>query len=379
MKTWDIFCRVIDNYGDIGVCWRLARQLANEHGFNVRLWVDDMTTLMRIWPNANPGHQPFTEQVEICHWSPTLDTFLDCADVVIEAFACELPDTYVAAMARRKATGHAPHWFNLEYLSAEAWIDDCHGLLSIHPQTGLKKAFFFPGFTARSGGLVREQDLLPTRDLFWSSPAAITQWLGTIGVERAPGSLLISLFAYENPAIGSLFNTWQTSPQPIVCVVPEGKILTSINTLLNRCLTGGDKVTLGQLTLIVIPFLNQQEYDLLLWASDINFVRGEDSFVRAQWAGKPFVWHIYPQDESLHLTKLGAFLDQYTKAMDAPCASLVRQLWLSWNQEQDCAEAWSHVAAQYPNWRQHHQYWVNHLKSLGDLASNLVQFCQKTL
>jgi hypothetical protein len=21
---WDIFCRVIDNFGDIGVCWRLA-------------------------------------------------------------------------------------------------------------------------------------------------------------------------------------------------------------------------------------------------------------------------------------------------------------------------------------------------------------------
>ncbi|MBY0444112.1 MAG: elongation factor P maturation arginine rhamnosyltransferase EarP, partial [Burkholderiales bacterium] len=37
---WDIFCRVIDNYGDIGVCWRLARQLSFEHGFAVRLMVD---------------------------------------------------------------------------------------------------------------------------------------------------------------------------------------------------------------------------------------------------------------------------------------------------------------------------------------------------
>ncbi|WP_187492385.1 elongation factor P maturation arginine rhamnosyltransferase EarP, partial [Pantoea agglomerans] len=23
--TWDIFCTVVDNYGDIGVTWRLAR------------------------------------------------------------------------------------------------------------------------------------------------------------------------------------------------------------------------------------------------------------------------------------------------------------------------------------------------------------------
>ena len=25
---WDIFCQVIDNHGDVGVCWRLARELA---------------------------------------------------------------------------------------------------------------------------------------------------------------------------------------------------------------------------------------------------------------------------------------------------------------------------------------------------------------
>ena len=25
--TWDIFCSVVDNFGDIGVTWRLARQL----------------------------------------------------------------------------------------------------------------------------------------------------------------------------------------------------------------------------------------------------------------------------------------------------------------------------------------------------------------
>src|SRR5690554_5010470 len=30
-------CRVIDNYGDISVCWRLARQLANEYPVRVSL------------------------------------------------------------------------------------------------------------------------------------------------------------------------------------------------------------------------------------------------------------------------------------------------------------------------------------------------------
>ena len=39
-RSWDVFCRVVDNYGDAAVCWRLARQLADEHGARVRLWID---------------------------------------------------------------------------------------------------------------------------------------------------------------------------------------------------------------------------------------------------------------------------------------------------------------------------------------------------
>ena len=41
-RTWDIFCSVVDNFGDIGVCWRLARRLSAGLGQQVRLWVDDL-------------------------------------------------------------------------------------------------------------------------------------------------------------------------------------------------------------------------------------------------------------------------------------------------------------------------------------------------
>ena len=44
--AWDIFCTVIDNYGDIGICWRLARQLRVDDGQRVRLWVDDLTSFV---------------------------------------------------------------------------------------------------------------------------------------------------------------------------------------------------------------------------------------------------------------------------------------------------------------------------------------------
>lgn len=379
MKTWDIFCRVVDNYGDIGVCWRLARQLAHEYPFQVRLWVDELDALTRIWPSARNVDQQMLEGVDVCLWHPTFAETITSADVVIEAFACELPATYIAAMAARKKNGNPPHWFNVEYLSAEPWVEECHGLLSIHPQTGLKKAFFFPGFTAKTGGLLCEQPLLAERDSFLASPETATQWLAAKGINRTADSLLISLFAYENNAISSLLTAWQTSTKPITCLVPEGRILTSINSTLNLQLQAGDKLSLGQLQLIVIPFLNQQDYDRLLWACDLNFVRGEDSFVRAQWAAKPLIWHIYPQDDEAHIIKLNAFLDEYTKAMEPALADLTRQLWLVWNHEQDCVEAWNQTLAHHQNWRKHSQHWAQQLNSLGDLASNMVQFCQKTL
>ena len=88
MASWDIFCCVVDNYGDIGVTWRLARQLAGEHGQAVRLWVDDLNAFARLCPEADPA-LPNQRQagVEVRHW-PAQWEDTPAADVVIEAFAC---------------------------------------------------------------------------------------------------------------------------------------------------------------------------------------------------------------------------------------------------------------------------------------------------
>jgi len=306
MKSWDIFCRVIDNYGDIGVCWRLARQLANEYPAKVRLWVDELAALKMIWPSTELAPQQLLERVEVCHWAHQFPDNIQPADVVIEAFACDIPPDYLQSMAAAKQNGHAPVWINLEYLSAEKWVEDCHQMQSVHPQTGLKKIFFFPGFTEKTGGLIRERDLQ-------------TQFL-TINTRVTPlanppydSPLLISLFAYENFAIESLIDAWASGDRQIHCLIPQGRILNSINPLLKKPLTIGEPQTKGSLTLETIPFMNQLEYDQLLQKCDVNFVRGEDSLVRAIWAGKPFVWHIYQQDEDAHMIKLQAFLDLYTK------------------------------------------------------------------
>lgn len=371
-KTWDIFCRVIDNFGDIGVCWRLARQLVAEHNQRVRLWVDDLDSLMRIWPETRQLDQQQLAGVKVCCWHAEFASDVQIADVVIEAFACDIPSQYLAEMARLKSDGIVPVWINLDYLSAEIWVTEFHRMPSAHPTTGLRKTFFFPGFSTRTGGLLREQPLIAERNSFQHIP-----WLEKLGVRPQQGALLVSLFAYENPSIASLLAAWTNSSRPIHCLVPNGKILTSINQSLGQDLTIGDIYTEGKLRLQVIPFIPQTEYDKLLWACDINFVRGEDSFVRAQWAAKPMFWHIYPQDEEVHITKLNAFLDIYTHQASTALKPLLIESWRAWNQGESMDAYWQQLLLQLNDWQQHSHQWCDFLLEQADLASQLVAFCTK--
>lgn len=241
---------------------------------------------------------------------------------------------------------------------------------SAHPATGLRKTFFFPGFTARTGGLLREGSLISARDTFQAAP-----WLASMGFEPQPEALLVSLFAYENPTLANLIKAWAVSSRPIHCLVPSGKILTSINEAIKQELVVGDIYSQGNLHLQVIPFITQTEYDKLLWACDINFVRGEDSFVRAQWAAKPMLWHIYPQEEEVHITKLNAFLDHYTAHYSEQLANTIRASWLAWNQGENIESYWHQLISQLPDWRLHSQIWCDSLLEQPDLAGQLVTFC----
>jgi Uncharacterized protein conserved in bacteria len=200
MASWDIFCSVVDNYGDIGVTWRLARQLAGEHRQQVRLWVDDLAAFVRLCPAADIA-APSQQQsgVEIRLW-PRAWRETPAADVVIEAFACEMPAAYIDAMSQRQTPSL---WLNLEYLSAESWVESCHALPSMQAG-GLQKYFYFPGFTGATGGLLREGDLLARRDAFQGDPAASLRFLQSLGVHPRPQERRISLFAYEQAGLGRL-------------------------------------------------------------------------------------------------------------------------------------------------------------------------------
>jgi len=361
----DIFCAVIDNFGDAGVCWRLARQLASEHGCAVRLYLDRPEVLATM----RQGEQ--VAGVEVGDWLEAERAVP--ADVVIEAFACNPPAAYVARMLRKPP----PVWINLEYLSAETWVEDSHLLPSRHPQLGLTKYFYFPGFSAKTGGLLKEAALDGERRQFQADAEAQRIFWQTCGVSAPQREALrISLFAYENAALPDLLDAWARGGQAIYCAVPVGRSLPAIDAWCGQALQAGDVVERGNLRLAVLPFLSQPDYDRLLWACDLNFVRGEDSFVRAQWAQRPFVWHIYQQDESAHRIKLDAFLARFGAALSVSAREALNAFWHAWETQSGAAECWPGLAAHLPELRSYVTEWSELVTAHGDLSAKLLIFCK---
>lgn len=352
----DIFCHVVDNFGDIGVTWRLAQQLAHEFNIKVRLVVDELASLQKLVSatNALPDQQNI-DGISVHRWHQSIA--LEPSALVIEAFGCELPAAYIAAMA---ASTTPSVWINLEYLSAEAWIGAHHLLPSIHPQTGLRKYFFFPGFGIDTGGLIREHTLLTRRNQYFQSSQ-----------RHRAGELRVFVFGYENAALRALLAALEKSAdsgQKTICIIPPGALATAASKL---------KLTIDvQFT----EFVAQRDFDELLWSHDVLFVRGEDSFVRAQWAAKPFIWQIYPQDDGVHWNKLNAFLDIYCVDLEVPAAAALRELTRAWNAQDatGIGAAWNAMMEQIEVLQAHARCWAEKLADCPDLATNLVTFYEKT-
>ena len=311
-KLWDIFCRVIDNYGDIGVGWRLSVGLA-ARGQQVRFWVDDPSALAWMAPFGAPN-------VEIRHWTTPIETeALAPGDILLESFGCEIDPEFIAAYlgwtrARGLDLGFCQKglWINLEYLSAEGYAERSHCLPSpvmTGPGAGLCKYFFYPGFTGGTGGLLRESDLAERQARFDRA-----DWLQHKGIAWQ-GERLVSLFCYEPPALADLLEQLATGPQATRLLVTAGRATAAVSACTSNKIRLQPTWNMRQqLSISYLSPLTQCDYDYLLWACDLNFVRGEDSLVRALWANKPFIWQIYPQHDDAHHHKLEALLDM----LDAP-------------------------------------------------------------
>jgi uncharacterized repeat protein (TIGR03837 family) len=344
---WDLYCRVIDNHGDAGVAWRLARDLASR-GHTVRLWIDDPSPLAWMAPEGAAG-------VEVRHWTPAPAAAAP-GDVVVELFGCEPPAGFVQAMA---ASASPPVWINLEYLSAESYVERSHGLPSPQhsgPGRGLVRWFYYPGFTPRTGGLLREPGLSAERDAF-----VRRAWLAAQGIGLDPGERLVSLFCYPQAPLADLLDLLAATPTRLLVAAGEAQSVLAGLRLPPR------------VRVHPLPWLSQPDFDRLLWAADLNFVRGEDSLVRALWAGAPFVWQIYPQQDDAHAAKLEAFLRQFAAASPGVSGvdhAAIAALFRGWNGLGGMPATLPPTEA----WQEACRAWRGHLCSQPDLSTQLQAF-----
>jgi uncharacterized repeat protein (TIGR03837 family) len=336
---WDLFCRVIDNYGDVGVCWRLARALAGS-GERVRLWIDDERPLRWMAPGGAPGIvvRPFADAATAAP-----------GDVVVEAFGCDPPPSFVAGMAARAPR---PVWINLEYLSAEPYVDRSHGLRSPQlsgPGVGLDKWFFYPGFTDATGGLLSAA----------GAPADRRAWLAAQGWAPRDGERVVLLFCYENPALPRLLQDLARSPTLLLAA--PGPAQAALH---------GEAV--GTLRTVALPHLPQPTFDRLIASADLAIVRGEDSFAQACQSGRPFVWQPYFQSDGAHGPKLEAFLDRFIETTALADAGTLRGLWRGWNGLAPWPDAWP----DWPAWQAASKRWRDALRAQDDLMTRLKRFAE---
>jgi len=377
-----IFCSVVDNFGDIGICWRLARQLVAEQRCQVQLFVDDLASFAKICPEIDPKQdRQHIAGVTVLHWQSSVapQQQLSPAELAqtalcIEALACNIPADFLNALA---AANPQAIWLNLEYLTAEDWAAGCHGLPSPQQGIALKKYFFFPGFTADVGGLLREQHVVAEAQALQQNVQLQQQAWQRLGLAvPAPGSRVMSLFAYSQAGISSWLDVLMQDVRPNLLLVAEGALAASLRQQYPQLADSGSWQQ-GSLTLQILPFVPQPDYDLLLALCELNFVRGEDSVIRAHWAGKPFIWQIYRQAEQAHLDKLQAFLQLMLADAPAELAELVTALHLAWENEQDFAAIWREFVRNYDAIQDMTRSWQCKLLAQQDLASNLVRFVQK--
>jgi uncharacterized repeat protein (TIGR03837 family) len=346
---WDLYCRVVDNLGDIGVAWRLAADLAGR-GESVRLAVDDAGALAWMAPRGAP-------RVEVVGWDGPR---AGAPDVVVQLFGGGLPR---GARSQQKAVV-----VNVEHLTAEPYAERSHGLPSPTAHPGEPPAttwFYFPGFSPASGGLLREPDLIERRRRFGDG----TAWLASLGVAAQPGERRVVLFSYRNDAIEALLDRLAASPTLLLAT--PGHATEQVRACL------GPSLARGALRAVALPWLAQDDFDRLLWSSHLNLVRGEDSLVRAIWAGAPFLWQLYVQDDGAHLAKLDAFLDRYLRPADAAAAAAVRSAFRRWNGEPAASLAALDAGAPLgAAWSAHALAWRDALASKADLATRLLAFVE---
>lgn len=314
LKTLDIFCEIIDNYGDIGVVYRTAKELQKIFPKSkIRAFLNRLDEFKKINSQVLDLPSQNIDGIEYITFDYLRDNAneLLTAQVIIEAFGCQIPEEYMEI-----AYDNSELLINLEYLSAEDWIEDFHLQSSPLGRGKLKKVFFMPGFTEKSGGVIADSNYLERiQRVLENKEFYEKKYLSDI--EDRENKIVGTLFSYEKNFTPLLEDLKKLDKDVVILAMGE-KTQDSLRKILKNFSIEDFRNSLkyGKIEIKFLNFLNQEEYEELINIVDFNFVRGEDSFIRAVLTGKPYMWHIYCQEEYAHMDKIEGFLDKYRRVIE---------------------------------------------------------------
>lgn len=339
----DIFCEVIDNYGDVGVAYRLARELKRIYpNKKLRFIINQTEELSLIKKKDNITVLTYKD----------INKIENSADLVIETFACNIPETYM-----KKALKTSKLMINLEYFSSEDWVDDFH-LQESFLGGNLKKYFFIPGLSEKSGGIILDKEFLDRKNKVQENRE---YYLKQFNINENY-DLIISVFSYEKN-FDNFLKTLQKLDKKVLL------LLLSEKTQKNFIKYFDNNDYYDKIKIVKLPFFTYDKYEELLALCDINLVRGEDSFVRALLLGKPFLWHIYPQDEDTHIMKLESFLEKY-----CPNNESLRRTFINYNINKD---DFSYFFDNLEEIQKYNEKYADYLIQNCNLIKKLINFIEK--
>ena len=391
----DLLCKVVDNYGDIGVVYRLARALrALENPPRLRLVVDDLASFARVAPglDSSASFQVFRGWT-VVRWSAPDGTGDERAieefhrkkpRVVIECFGCGRPD-WLEAILFDPADPVPRLIVDLEYLSAEDFADDFHRLPSMTRSPLVRKVLFMPGFTAKTGGLILDGPFAGAdghamgEEARQAARAAARTAIRKATAEElglptdADRRFWVFVFGYERDFARivqdlALFNAGKS----ILVLAAAGKS--------QGCFREAWETAGKPFPVAFLPFLGQETWDAALSSADFSIVRGEDSFSRACLADRPFLWQAYPQDGRHQLVKVRAFLARLQPCLREEAFREIEALFIAFNERDRDEPATSGVESLFPVLHRYAEsergfaLFSELLRKNGDLAANLMTY-----
>jgi len=342
IRSIDIFCQVIDNYGDVGVAYRLAREFKRVYpNKKLRFIINQMEELNLIKKS---------EEIEIITYQD-ISKIENSADLIIESFGCEIPKEYMD-----RALKNTKLIINLEYFSAEDWVDDFH-LQESFLGENLKKYFFIPGLSKKSGGILLDNEFLERKKKVTKNKG---YYLKKIGINEKY-DLIGSVFSYEKN-FDFLIEELKKLDKKILLLILSEKTQKNFIKYFDN-VNNYDKIKF-----VKLPFFTYDKYEELLALCDFNLVRGEDSFVRALLLAKPFLWHIYPQEGNTHIKKLESFLEKY-----CPNNKELKETFINYNINKD---NFSYFFKNFKGIQEHNKEYANYLIENCNLIEKLINFIE---